>query len=441
MAMYCVLENNVVVDLDNLHNFIPLSALRNCDEYFETVDLISKHVSYRLIDKELFANSLFMKSRFVELLVSVVHFRNMGTLKSIHNVTVNQDVIVELNLNHYVVNYEIGSLITVRRSTLLIQFLANRLFYFLGILSVKETSTSVRRIMRLWVETAAYNLSENHEKYAITECYIYPFGNKIGRVISLIGKLSKKGYKFRLTGYRYSIVNLLKLLISFNDELYLRYIQGACVKHMNEFADVELVLTSSEWSIQDVVTFRDAKFKFINVNHGMGFFSPYCSYTKIIHINEVQRKYYALRNSLDFELNSSFTYLPTNTNNVQLASSKLVLIDQGDLKSKLRGYEDGLYKKLCSILSEHDGEVFVKFHPNSTVEHKKYILECYGFSELQSFEKDKYTFFSLFSTAYYDFGYRGSFVFIKDDLFSPTSLFGDLIDVRHINELKNILQV
>lgn len=338
-------------------------------------------------------------------------------------------------------NDDISFLDRSQKINALIKYFPNKLFYILRKRKMKKTSS----VIRSWVDVDE-KLHIDH--FSDSAIYIYPFGINLYRSYKFIKYCMKKYENVSLMGVPYSFYDVLKLFMCKGikqDMRLIEYEMSAMVRHRKEFEAYDEIYTSDEYIPAINALYSDFinRKKIVNNNHGVGYYNQYIKYTEMITYNEAQRIYYTKYNpNVAYNVkNTDFYYKPFEKGKKVV----VIFVDQNNLKIFSLLYENALqqaaFEKLKTVCTHMGLEFAIKFHPNRLISDQQEIMaENPDLIQLSSFGDDcNYIFFSLYSTAFYDFRHYGKFCFIKDDFFDPRSYFGDEIKPIFLDDIQNVL--
>lgn len=392
----------------------------------------------------IYCNLLFLKSQKAKVLYRLYNLDRQGFLKEVHINFISRKKFAFLFSEEVFISKDDsnGNLLSHRIiPNLFFKYFANKLFYLLKA-KIKQES-----IVKSWVE-----VSEKIYRKEIPDAQvlIYPFPIKIYRQLKYILTKIKKSEKFGFMGIPYQISPILKAFSTKNLDYHVTAFEyvGA-IRHADYYiknSKVKKIFTTEEFEAGSYAFSKKLvqnQIHITNTCHGLSVYSPFVSYSKFVLFNRKQQDLYSVFNGfMDFKLMHAGTQKKEN-----IKASKFIFIDQGKLKNFGLHYEANLRERVLSILNkvgEKEGtRIHIKSHPNTKRGEIKRLQAKYRFlpiiKDLEQLDED-IVFITLYSTAYYDFGKLGSFLFIKDDLFDPTLFFGPEINTVHVSELKNRIE-
>lgn len=278
-----------------------------------------------------------------------------------------------------------------------------------------------------------------------TMIFIFPFVANFRRAINHIMFVRKlKGYKYSLIGIKYNLFDLFKILFStdvIRDVFMIHYEMKAYILHHEDYNKFNKIYTSDEFLPAIFLTnnlLLKKKHVIVNTAHGLGLYSPFISYSKFHTINDCQVNFYK-------RLSQDVWYISLNSDDSVKTCKihkNIVYIHQNFSDHTDKKYEANYQNEIIKNLNNNFGKsynLFIKFHPNTKKVDKHYLLKNnLNFKTLGNIKevKAETTFFSVFSTAFYDFRDYGNFIFVSENNVLIESVFGANSCSVSINFLK-----
>ena len=441
MKEHILTTNKGIISLKEISVNFPNKMLVFDEKFMKFCFLVAKREPRLEGDLiKIYSNLLFLKSDKIKILYRLYNLDRAGHLKEIHIDFISRKKFKYLFSKNVTISKEDtnGNLLPYRIiPKLFLKYFANKIFYFLKAKIKKE------KIVKSWVEISERIYKEElHD----AQILIYPFPIKIYRQLKYILTKIKNSEKVELMGVPYSISPILKTLFNKNiDYLITVFEYTGAIRHANYFLEhhvVRKILTTEEFEVGSFSFSKQLIQNGIHVTntcHGLSVYSPFVYYSKFFLINKKQQELYSIFNEfLDFEIMHTEAY-ESNESKV----SKVIFIDQGDLRKFGLHYEAALREKVLGILNQigkkGQSPINIKTHPNTKQGEIKRLQTQYRFLPIiknAELPLEGIVFITLYSTAYYDFRNKGSFLFIEDDLFNPSLFFGPKINTVHVSKLK-----
>lgn len=445
MKEYILTTNEGVLSLRELKVNFPYKMLVFDAEFIKFCYLVAKEEPRLEGDLiKIYSNLLFLKSDKIKILYRLYNLDQAGLLQEIHIEFISKNVFGYLFSQKVFISKEDSNanLLSYRIiPKLFLKYFVNKIFFILKAKIKKE------KIIKSWVEvTEKIYKDELHN----AQILIYPFPIKIYRQLKYIVKKIKNSEKVGLMGVPYRISPLLKSLFSKNIDYYITVFEntGAVrqAKYFLKGHGIQKILTTEEF---EVGTYSFSKqlvqngIQVINSCHGLSVYSPFVHYSKFFLFNKKQQELYSIFNEfLDFEIMHSKKCEREESN-----VTKVVFVDQGDLRKWGLHYEAVLREKTLEILNQIGEKeklpIKIKIHPNTKQGEVNRMQAQYKYLPVIKNlgpPSDSTIFITLYSTAYYDFRSLGRFIFIKDDQFNPSLFFGPEIKTVHLSKLKANLE-
>lgn len=440
---YIIIGKNQISE-DQIPTIFPLSVAKYQESFNEVVKGIVKDVFNISVNNKyysVYVNLLANKSQKTKYIAMIIELSKSYQIKEIHfdyispklsSLFQGQPRIAELNsANNLIDKKELRGVFP--------KYIVNLIFTLLGIF-IRKKKGNTESVIRAWVDVD----EKLHEKeFYQSAVLIYPFGLNIKRSFSFIKKVFKTHSNVKLTGVNYSFLDALNSIFARDKvESLVKFEFNGMFRHSKKLLKYKTIYTSDEFQVGVPILYQNRNHsKIINRAHGMGCYNLEVDYDEFHVFNEVQRHYYQRNNSkIDYKIYPSKKDIVHENS----CESKIVYIDQGDLRRYHFYYEIELQKKVIQSLEEvaklTKTEIFVKFHPNRSEAEIKEFNKLYKLQALMSLDdKTNYTFINLWSTSYFDFKKHGRFIFVKDDHFNAHYFFGEKINSVHIDDLKTKL--
>lgn len=331
------------------------------------------------------------------------------------------------------------------RSRILLRAVAHRLFRLLGKVALfhgrgpGEGAWTGGTVFRTWVDVSLTIFRPLPSDGLIL---VYPFPLNVRRQLKYIHRLRSEGYRFRLFGAPYPLLDVLLWSLRPRDIRLVEIERATMERHANELAGqfgAKLLLTSEDFEFGTFAlgsSLRDSGVRVENFAHGVGKYCPYVSYDRFVVLNDAQEDYYR-----QFGNVGQFDYFPEESfdwDPVKLRA--LVLIDQimfrdGSLLDKL---EEEILTVMKSVAARCDLAVEIKLHPNSklTVDERRDGVEQVDRIRWLPGEA---MFITVFSTAFLTFRELGRTLLVGNRYIDPKLVFGHRAPVVDISELEQTL--
>lgn len=447
---YIQLIDDKIIPIKELPQYISFVMVRFYSEHREVCLITEKtfNCNFNEDQRKVFFNFLHIHALSLRYITAAILFSKKNKIK-----TLVSDVITKeyKSLFPYEITFQkenISKNKLVKGYSLFIKsfikLLINKAFRSYG--SIFQKKAPSKSVIRAWTLRSLTLFKDQLDDSIL---FVYPYGLSLKRALLSIKKFRKHNYVYM--GFPYSFRDLLK--IPFNPIFnYICFEYNAYVKHCIDFENYGNIYTSDDFSIASVVIHQRLiknKISVTNSAHGIGFYSPYVAYTNFYVFNEQQMLFYKEYNSqINFfykQFSEAAVKLPTTEAEKNL--SQIILIDQGDFKSKGLLLEHELQQKLykiCNDISENNSIlVYLKYHPLAPIEFINRIKIDYPFlkltNDLDTFLDKKSILLTLYSTAYYDFSKYGEVYFITSPEFNPRYLFGQNIRSIDISILSQTL--
>ena len=310
-----------------------------------------------------------------------------------------------------------------------------RIFFLLNKNKIKN-----KNIVKYWCDVDE-KLHLSIIKTKSTFIFIFPFVNNLKRAFLSIKKIYSSSNKKTLIGLPYSFKTLFRIVFSkqlYRDLAIIDHEYKAYNLHANDYDSATNIYTSDEFLTGIFITNNiliNNKKSIINKAHGIGFYSPFISYTEFECFNEGQKLFY---NTLNTKINYKTRFSSVKLLDTQIKSN-IVIIHQNFEDYKTRSLENSIQSSVLKILnlSGLNKNKYLKFHPNVKKKAKKHFLETYeNFTEISDLNSlSEMSFIGISSTAYYDFRDFGNFFFIANDKETILKIFGN-VNCLSENELK-----
>jgi len=442
MNDYVEFENGEIILIKDFNKVFPMTMVRTNSLRVEVCEFIVDKY-YQLLPNSLewkiLINLLSLRSNKVEIITALILMSRTKKIKVISTDFINKEFnqFFDYDIDIVSKSFKHSYIDKSQFMNAVIKFFINRLF---RVLKKKRTSSNPS-IVRAWTE---HDIGLHKEKFYSSYIYIYPFGINLKRSFNFIKKCFKENNDVSLMGVPYSFNRLIKIFLNKNKDLsLLEYEIDAMKRHADDFCNFKTVYTSDEFLPAVPALYHELTKKnmsIINIAHGMGMLNPYNIYTKFKVVNELQKKFYEkFDQSIKYSIYREDYIKETYTD--KKLETILVFIHQNYYAYDWL-YEEKLLQNVLTIFNEITVlKVCIKLHPNSTKKEKENIF--FNFQNLEEIEKFdckkfNYIFFTLHSSAYYDFREIGPFIFIEDDLFKPTDYFSN-IQTIHIDNLNSLI--
>lgn len=301
-----------------------------------------------------------------------------------------------------------------------------RIFFLLNKNKIKNEN-----IVKYWCDVdEKLHLSVIKTKNTII--FIFPFVNNLKRAFLSIKKIYSSSNKKTLIGLPYSFKTLFRIVFSKNlyrDLAIIDHEYKAYNLHANDYDSATNIYTSDEFLTGIFITNNiliNNKKSIINKAHGIGFYSPFISYTEFECFNEGQKLFY---NTINTKINYKTRFSSVKLLDTQIKSN-IVIIHQNFEDYKHRNLENLIQLSVFKILnfSILNKKIYIKFHPNIKNKTKKNFLETFeNFTEISDLNSlSEISFIGISSTAYYDFRDYGNFFFISNNKDIIFKIFGNV---------------
>lgn len=214
------------------------------------------------------------------------------------------------------------------------------------------------------------------------------------------------------------------------------------------------IRTSDEFIPGALVLFRGLSrlgIRGINAAHGVGIYGPYVNHTDFECFTQQQLNFYS-----QFNASTSLTLSPIAPVGIDKSLRTIpytaplplavVYIHQFAPVSDCpyeTNLQDRILNQLASLSAAEDPTVLIKLHPSVTRSEHNRLQRTYPIhfvQDLRSLENRQILFINMCSTAYYTFAHFGKTLFVCDDLHDPRVLFGNEIDLVHVDSLADQLR-
>lgn len=438
------------LDIHQINEAYPFTMLINSSTVLRVSEFIAESVyeiDVKTLNFKILVNFLCQRSRKVKSICALICLSEVKKIKRIDADYIDEsfmlffdsDIIIEKN------NPQKQYLNREQKLSSLFKYFPNKLFLLIHLLFFRNY---VRRniLVRAWVDV---DEKLHKDKIKDATIFIYPFGISLIRSLKFIVHIHRKYESYSLMGINYSIFKLLRAffdsVIRKNDFGFVLYETSGMLGHRINVSVFSEIYTSDEYQPAVFALYHELSSSITNVCHGIGYYNRFINYDYLEVFNQLQKEYYSeLNDNVKVNVNYSESKDLVALNS---KSKVLVIIDQGELLNYNLIYESQIQLKILAILNsakinEAGFKVLVKFHPNRSHQSKRSYLSKYlNFVELKSVETigARPIFINLYSTAYYDFRSRGTFIFITDSLFKPQKLFGNKIQTIDLVDLENRL--
>jgi len=303
-----------------------------------------------------------------------------------------------------------------------------------------KTKNSINNtiIIRSWVEDCLELFKEDINQNCTF--LVYPFAIKLKRQLLFIKELKKRNLHYSLMGLNYSWIDLLKWLYSSSDLDYVNMEYNANKKHaqllLKQFSATKL-FTTDEFEIASFVMHATlmSNLYITNSAHGTGKYSPYVAYDAFYVFNNAQKEYYKYLSS-----NIEYKTIKTPVVHDFKFNGNIILISQSldyNDDSFVSNEEIKLIDTLKNFKNFH---FYIKLHPNSKITEYKCSKTNSNLLLDDNKKMKNSIFFTLFSTAYYDFQAYGITYLVETQYNKPELVFGKHERIIHINEIDKLLE-
>ena len=441
---YIIIDGKEIYESD-FTEFFPFITIIHKQSFAKIVKIIVEDF-YKINPEShlypIYMNFISLKSMKAKYIAMIIEFSETHNLEYIYfdYFTKEFEKLLNKNIKNKIKNNNIDFVDEKEFKLTFVKYCANKLFNILGIL-IKRGSGDKKNVIRAWCDV---DETLHHAEISDSKIFVYPFGINIMRSIKFIVNCIKKKYNFQLVGVEYSFIDSLKTILFKNKvENLIKFEYNGMKKHSTRLLSFRKVFTSDEYQFASQILYSSRGNDTIVTNraHGIGVYNLFIDYDHFEVLNNAQHKYYFKNNpniNITYPENKTYKYF-------NKTSTKIVYIDQGDLKEYDLNYEIKLQQKILSILrklsSENSLEISVKFHPNRSESEKVSFKKKNSFKTIEIFnENENYLFVNLYSTSFFELHIFGKCLFVEDDLFSAKNFFGDEIDCVHINNLENKIQ-
>ena len=296
-------------------------------------------------------------------------------------------------------------------------------------------------------------------------CYlVYPFLLNYKRQINFIMGLFNRRNRFSLCGFDYDLKKIFCNILfrKHSSDIDIIQIEVRAVEaHIKKIGSragktesrIKTILTTDEFEPYSFYYYQQFRKKVNglrvkNVAHGAGIYCKYIDFDEFLVFTERQERFY--ENPFGEIKFSRLPFKEKPTNGSLGLSEKdnsgrdVVWIFQS-VENLGLNYEARLQefaiKRLSDVLRFRGSTLKVKLHPNTKRRARKKVVELLnecGAELIEKFEGTGYIFFTMYSTAYFDFSQYGRFFFVKDRYFSGSNLFDEdikIIDINNIDEV------
>ena len=319
----------------------------------------------------------------------------------------------------------------------------HRLLNFIGSLQRQANPESV---VRAWVDTTDATFPREVEKFPLL---IFPFTRRISRQLKYIQKCRRRKRKILFTGIPYRLRDMVKVALDWKGRD--RNIIVAETRAFQRMADrliragIRNIYTTDEFEVASCVLhghLKQSGVQSINRSHGVSTYGPFVSYTVFRCHTQQQIEFYGDRGSVErFELKNWGT---PQRERLQLLGEydPVVVYLLGSWARAGKKYEAQLeataVRELARAAQALGIPVIGKAHPNTTdakIDELSRSLKVPVARTLPDISNQHPVFFTLLSSAYFDFLNRGPVYIFKDGLIRPEVLFGDQIETVDASSL------
>ncbi len=304
-------------------------------------------------------------------------------------------------------------------------------------------------VTRAWVEVTESLYPDLHKSSHIL---IYPFPMNLMRQLRFMKRILLGKKAASLEGLPYSLKGLSLPFISAERRLreIVKLETSAYLRHADEIVGrgAKTLQTSDEFEVGSVALcsrLRERGIPSINTAHGVGNYGPFQSYSEFVVLNSAQSDFYRERNpEIVFRIRTETNSIPAGTK-TRNQHATIVFIHQNFRDLGLT-FEDRLQLKIIGKLKEaallFGINFVVKLHPNAATRNIDEIRKCTGVTVARyiSFDTIRPIFFTLNSTAYFDFRHLGPVLFYIDGSMRPETYFGNEIQTVTEAGLQNSIQ-
>lgn len=453
-------RSGVILSLDDLESVISINSLHASETHLMVSDFFSGNTLQNFLIDDLermaFSNFLYFKS-FEVYLISILIFynkKNDDKITSIRSGAINQLSVSFLRRYDIMVAAENiksspGNYLKVKLSSLILKAFVHYLYYSINALFFRKT-VKHKSIIRSWVEVS-YTLYR--DEFENSTVFVYPFGINIRRQLRYLHLLKKMKSNFMIVGLKYSFNDLLKVVLHkrSRDYYYLKLESNAYKNHARFLLGFQpnRVFTTDEFECAGILlnqSLINNSVNVINKAHGIGMYCRYISYdTFEIYSDEQKRYYYTTSPRVNYLLNQNIKK-PITPPEGQSNKGKAVVyvhsnVEDLGMKCEIR-IQNIMLENLKVYSEKYNVPFIIKIHPN-TSDKKVLSLTAKGFvcekdinMILKSYEP---IFFTIISTAYFDYRLLGSFYFYRDKYNDPSIYFGSEIKLLEISKLDEIL--
>lgn len=296
-------------------------------------------------------------------------------------------------------------------------------------------------VIRAFIDTSETIFSNEIKTSGI---FIYPTTTKLSRQWKLIKQCRKKyPNQYSLMGLPYSLKTALKCLTTKHfDALLVQEELRANMAHQHDFTEIKTntLYTTDEFECTNVALYHNLSCTVINVAHGIGVCCPFVGHHKMINLHPLQNQYFQTWNP---QVNCEIKPMTIHADQTYPDTRKLTVIfvhqpfDQLNLH-----YEHRMQTQVIAEISErcqkNNLPFKIKLHPGAKQNEQRHFIQ-YEWCKEHYLDTHKPIYFSLYSSAFFDFIKNGPYFLVTLDLLDPKMFFGDLVDITTLSNIQNIL--
>jgi hypothetical protein len=325
------------------------------------------------------------------------------------------------------------------------------IFHLVGLVTGPFFPHRQARIFRKCYVDDVENVFDPDERDVVR--FIFPFPLGMRRQLKYIAFLVRGGYRFRIAGYPYGIVDLLRFLrrrdVGSLERLEARaqVRLGLTIRRQPNWEKIQLSDEFDICSLDFVGALRRPGLKVINSAHGVGKYFPVHAYDEFHVLMQKQIDYYKGLWPCRYMITSLLSSQKTDMNapvQPAAASGDIQFVFVSQTSASAGDYLDRCETEVLGALAERFGatagiDLYIKSHPN-----RAKPLDLAGFKNLGSLSDlrspDRTIFVSFYSTSHIDPAFKGTRLLLSYGLIRPGIAFDDDGSIVDLDRLVRILE-